>query len=43
MNPFLILLASCLYVDNFGIKYYSKEDINHLLNALGQNYTYSTD
>ena len=33
----------CLCVDDFGIKYYSKDDAQHLLNALGQNYTYSTD
>ena len=33
----------CLCVDDFGIKYYSKEDAQHLLNAIGQNYRYTTD
>ena len=33
----------CLCVDDFGIKYFSKDDANHLLNALGQSYKYTTD
>ena len=33
----------CLCVDDFGIKYFSKDDANHLLNALQQKYTISTD
>ena len=33
----------CLCVDNFGIKYYSKDDAQHLLNAIGSNYQYTTD
>jgi hypothetical protein len=30
-------------VDDFGIKYYSKEDAQHLLDALGTTYKYTTD
>lgn len=33
----------CLCVDDFGIKYYSTTDANHLLYALKQNYKISTD
>ena len=33
----------CLCVDDFGIKYYSKDDANHLLQALGTKYKYTTD
>ena len=33
----------CLCVDDFGIKYFSKDDANHLLQAIGQHYTYTTD
>ena len=33
----------CLCVDNFGVKYYSKDDANHLLNCLQQHYKISTD
>ena len=33
----------CLCVDDFGIKYYSKDDAQHLLQSLGQTYKYSTD
>ena len=33
----------CLCVDDFGIKYYSKEDAQHLLNAIGHSYKYTTD
>ena len=33
----------CLCVDNFGIKYHSKDDDQHLLNAIVRNYQYMTD
>ena len=33
----------CLCVDDFGIKYFSEADANHLLQAIGQHYTYTTD
>ena len=33
----------CLCVDDFGIKYYSKEDAYHLLDALRDNYKISID
>ena len=33
----------CLCVDDFGVKYYSTDDANHLLNALSKNYTCTTD
>ena len=33
----------CLCVDDFGIKYFSKEDANHLLQTIGDHYTYTTD
>ena len=33
----------CVCVDDFGIKYWSTEDANHLLNALSQNFIYTTD
>ena len=33
----------CLCVDDFGIKYYTKEDAHHLLQAIGQHYKYTTD
>ena len=32
-----------LYVDNFGIKYYSKDNILHLQNAINKAYTCKTD
>ena len=32
-----------LCVDDFGIKYYSKADLDHLLSSLGQYYRYSVD
>ena len=31
----------CLCVDDFGIKYFSRSDAEHLLNALRQHYTVS--
>ena len=33
----------CLCVDDFGIKYYSKEDALHLVNALKEGYPTSVD
>ena len=33
----------CLCVDDFGIKYFSKEDIDHLLNALRDKYSVTVD
>ena len=33
----------CLCVDDFGIKYFSKDDANHLLQAIGKHYAYTTD
>ena len=32
-----------LVVDDFGVKYVNKEDINHLMNALKENYTVTED
>ena len=33
----------CLCVDDFGIKYFAKNDAQHLLDTLGKTYKYSTD
>ena len=33
----------CLCVDDFGIKYFNKDDANHLLTSLRKHYTVSTD
>ena len=33
----------CLCVDDFGIKYFSKDDAEHLLTALKENYKLTTD
>ena len=33
----------CLCVDDFGIKYFSKNDLEHLFNTLGAHYKFSTD
>ena len=33
----------CLCVDNFGVKYFSKTDLNHLITALQTKYKISTD
>ena len=32
----------CLCVDDFGIKYHTKNDAQHLLDAIGNNYKYTT-
>ena len=33
----------CACVDDFGVKYFSKNDINRLLDSLSRNYKYTTD
>ena len=33
----------CLYIDNFGVKYYTKEDAMNLLDSLNKKYTYTMD
>ncbi len=33
----------CLCVDDFGIKYFSKEDAQHLLYTIGTTYRYTID
>ena len=33
----------CLCVDDFGVKYFSKNDADHLLQALGSHYKYTVD
>ena len=33
----------CLCVDDFGIKYWSKEDADHLCNAIGANFRFTVD
>ena len=33
----------CLTVDDFGIKYFNKADVEHLLQTIGQLYKYTTD
>ena len=33
----------CLCVDNFGVKFFHQEDVNHLINALKKRYDISTD
>ena len=33
----------CLCVDDFGIKYHTKNDAQHLLDAIGKSYKYTTD
>ena len=33
----------CLCVDDFGVKYYSKDDMTHLLQAIGKQYTCKVD
>ena len=33
----------CLCVDDFGLKYYSRDDTNRFLKALGANYSYTVD
>ena len=33
----------CLYVNNFGIKYQSKSDAEHLFNAIEKNFRFTVD
>ena len=33
----------CLCVDDFGIKYFNKKDVNHLLDKIGKIYNYIVD
>ena len=36
-------LQFCLCVDDFGVKYFKKEDVEHLLHSIGSIYKYTTD
>ena len=36
-------ITFCLCVDDFGVKYYKKSDVHHLIQALNQNYATSVD
>ena len=36
-------ISFCLCVDDFGIKYINKQDVDHLLNAIGKIYKYTID
>ena len=36
-------IAFCLCVDDFGIKYFTKDDVNHLLEQIGTIYKYTTN
>ena len=42
-NMFLCPTKFCLCVDDFGIKSFSQSDTDHLLNALQQHYSITTD
>ena len=33
----------CLCVDDFGVKYFNDDDVNHLINALQENYKLTID
>ena len=33
----------CLCFDNFGVKYFNRDDADHLLNTLGKDYKYTVD
>ena len=33
----------CFYVEDFGVKYWRKEDKDHLCNFLGKKFKYTTD
>ena len=41
MNQLKITFCSC--VDDFGIKYFHKDDVHHLISVLQRNYQLSTD
>ena len=36
-------IVFCSFVDNFGVKYFNREDTDHLLNTLGAHYKYTVD
>ena len=36
-------ITFCVCVDNFGVKYFSKSDAQHLLDSLRKHYKYTTD
>ena len=36
-------ISFCLCVDDFGIKYFDKKDVEHLLSKIGTIYDYTTD
>ena len=36
-------ITFCLCIDDFGVKYFKKQDVDHLLNTLEQNYMVSTE
>ena len=36
-------ITFCLCVDDIGIKYFHKDDVNHLISVLQRNYQLSTD
>ena len=36
-------ISFCLCVDDFGMKYFDKKDVDHLISALQSNYVISTD
>ena len=33
----------CIYIDDFGVKYHTRDDANHFLHALGAHYKYTCD
>ena len=33
----------CLFVDDSGVEYFSKDGLNHLLNSISYHYAVSTD
>ena len=43
MEPSYTNTKFCHCVDDFGIKYYNKEDTNHLLSSLKDNYDITMD
>ena len=43
MDPTPLLLVFTLDVDDFGIKFFAKDDATHLLDALRENYSITVD
>ncbi len=37
------LISFTLVVDDFGVKYINKDDVEHLISSLSQDYTINTD